>query len=230
MASELQPSVVSETSSDDGAMAAPSYSPPASSNARPRPKSQLPPASQPIKDAVNSAFDSSDIMSSQVSSSLVQTITEAVIHKLKLQGVSAETAGQVPGVAVPSVPLSMSNSAASIIPPRDVYTPPSPDRDEESVVGSASDYVDIQTDGHSEVNSIVPPLPEKSSQEREETKVRPSPLKRGSTEDGTTLEKIWQRLFDKQGHPTSRLGQFLRGLALHMVRLILSQHSPSPNR
>ena len=32
----------------------------------------------------------------------------------------------------------------------------------------------------------------------------------------TTLERIWQPLFDK-GNPTVRLGQFLRGLALHLI-------------
>lgn len=35
-------------------------------------------------------------------------------------------------------------------------------------------------------------------------------------EEATTLEKIWQPLFDK-GNPTMRLGQFLRGLAKHLI-------------
>ena len=34
----------------------------------------------------------------------------------------------------------------------------------------------------------------------------------------TPIEKMWQRLFDVQGQPTARLGQFLRGLAVHLVR------------
>ncbi|KZF20034.1 hypothetical protein L228DRAFT_34106 [Xylona heveae TC161] len=33
----------------------------------------------------------------------------------------------------------------------------------------------------------------------------------------TTLEKIWGRLFDEAGHPTARLGEFLRGLAVHLI-------------
>jgi hypothetical protein len=36
-------------------------------------------------------------------------------------------------------------------------------------------------------------------------------------EEPTTLEKIWQPLFDVNGEPTERLGQFLRGLALHII-------------
>ena len=35
----------------------------------------------------------------------------------------------------------------------------------------------------------------------------------------TTLERIWGQLFDEDSHPTVRLGQFLRGLAVHIVRL-----------
>ncbi|KXL50364.1 hypothetical protein M433DRAFT_36116, partial [Acidomyces richmondensis BFW] len=34
--------------------------------------------------------------------------------------------------------------------------------------------------------------------------------------EATTLERAWQPLFDN-GHPTPRLGQFLRGLALHLI-------------
>lgn len=36
------------------------------------------------------------------------------------------------------------------------------------------------------------------------------------SEEATILEKIWQPLFDK-GNPTARLGQFLRGLAIHLI-------------
>ncbi|EGP88396.1 unnamed protein product [Zymoseptoria tritici ST99CH_1A5] len=36
-------------------------------------------------------------------------------------------------------------------------------------------------------------------------------------EETTTLEKIWQPLFDGTGSPTKRLGQFLRGLAKHLI-------------
>ena len=39
------------------------------------------------------------------------------------------------------------------------------------------------------------------------------------SEEITTLEKIWGSLFDEDGQPTIRLGQLLRGLAMHIVRL-----------
>lgn len=35
----------------------------------------------------------------------------------------------------------------------------------------------------------------------------------------TTLERIWGKLFD-DGKATKRLGQFLRGIAVHMVGLL----------
>jgi len=40
-----------------------------------------------------------------------------------------------------------------------------------------------------------------------------------TSEETTTLEKIWGSLFDKDGQPTTRLSQLLRGLAMHIVRL-----------
>lgn len=43
------------------------------------------------------------------------------------------------------------------------------------------------------------------------------PVSASSSEEVTTLEKIWQPLFDVNGEPTPRLGQFLRGVALHIV-------------
>lgn len=36
----------------------------------------------------------------------------------------------------------------------------------------------------------------------------------------STLEKIWGKLFD-HGRPTDRLGQFLRGIAVHLVSLVI---------
>ncbi|KAI7220243.1 hypothetical protein KC333_g2458 [Hortaea werneckii] len=42
------------------------------------------------------------------------------------------------------------------------------------------------------------------------------PTKTEEPEEATTLERIWQPLFDS-GNPTMRLSQFLRGLALHLI-------------
>ena len=50
------------------------------------------------------------------------------------------------------------------------------------------------------------------------SRTRPPPAPRVLTgEEETVVEKMWQPLFDSEGQPTVRLGQFLRGLALHLV-------------
>ena len=47
---------------------------------------------------------------------------------------------------------------------------------------------------------------------------RPTAPTRTSTSDATTIEKIWGRFFNKETQqPNPRLGQFLRGIALHIV-------------
>jgi len=46
---------------------------------------------------------------------------------------------------------------------------------------------------------------------------RPGPPRRMATDDCTPIEKMWQRLFTPDGQPLPRLGEFLRGLALHLI-------------
>jgi predicted phosphohydrolase len=48
---------------------------------------------------------------------------------------------------------------------------------------------------------------------------RPKPPSRETTlTEMTTLEKIWGKLFE-EGRPTKRLGQLLRGIAVHLVSM-----------
>lgn len=57
-----------------------------------------------------------------------------------------------------------------------------------------------------------------SSQKSQKAETRPKPPSRDTTfVEMTTLEKIWGKLFE-DGKPTKRLGQFLRGIAVHLVR------------
>jgi hypothetical protein len=48
---------------------------------------------------------------------------------------------------------------------------------------------------------------------------RPAAARVLSSEEETVVEKMWQPLFDSEGKPTVRINQFLRGVALHMVRV-----------
>ena len=183
-----------------------------SSNARPRASSQLPSHAvyqpKPIQEAVNSAFDKTD-MSAQGHSDLVAQVTEQVLRTLN--GMNA--LGQAPPSQTPS--------AATPVPPRTVYTPPSPVRDDSSNIGStSSEFTD-----HNHIEGMSERLPGatrglEKQPSREEGQPRPAAPGRSGTGDATTLEKIWQPLFDGEGKPTARLGQFLRGLAIHIVSIV----------
>ena len=177
---------------------------------------------QPLKEAVSMAFDKSD-MSHQISPDLVKLVTEQVISNLKLNGISGAR-GNVPQKQQSAPAPSLSDSTPSI-PPRDVYTPPSPDRDQLSNIGSVhTELQDSQTDGPGEKMPIAPRTGERGSISKDETRSQASPPPQGSPSSPTTLEKIWQPLFDDDNRPTARLGQFLRGLALHIV--CLTQNLP----
>lgn len=44
------------------------------------------------------------------------------------------------------------------------------------------------------------------------------PSRETTVTEMTTLEKIWGKLFE-EGRPTKRLGQLLRGIAVHLVSM-----------
>jgi hypothetical protein len=46
---------------------------------------------------------------------------------------------------------------------------------------------------------------------------RPTAGRTYSTTELSTIDQKWGRLFDRDGNATTRLGQFLRGLANHIV-------------
>jgi hypothetical protein len=54
---------------------------------------------------------------------------------------------------------------------------------------------------------------------------RPSATRTFSNMELSPIDQKWGRLFNNEGNPTQRLGQFLRGLANHIVRVMLSQYS-----
>ena len=168
---------------------------------------------QPLKEAVSMAFDASDV-SHQISPDLIKHITEQVISNLKFNNVGR---GNVPQKRGSGPAPALSDSTPSI-PPRDVYTPPSPNRDDLSKIRSfQAEMSDSQPDGKSsfEQMSTSERTGERLPPHKED--VQPSQAQSGG-KTPTTLEKIWQPLFTDDGKPTARLGQFLRGLALHIVR------------
>lgn len=130
----------------------------------------------------------------------------------------------IPAPAPSSIPRSRTSSASASIPPR--YTPPSPTRYENSSFGSVSpepqfadpaisSTKDKLRPGRRESNPSPPPTMPEDSASR--TRPRPVRVPTAVDETETTLEKIWQPLFDAQDKPTLRLSQFLRGLAVHII-------------
>ena len=130
------------------------------------------------------------------------------------------------------IPISPSTSHSGNSPPnptRNVYTPPSPHKHPDYVIvghHNSSPELTPNAQPPSPPRHFAQPEEQRSasrtsisSQHSESTNyVRPrGPARLSTSKDETTLEKIWGQLFDEQGHATVRLGQFLRGLAIHLV-------------
>ena len=155
----------------------------------------------------------------------------AVVEQLTRTGNIEDTPKatlQVSQAPPPEREPSDKSSQTSSPPPnarRGVYTPPSPTQ--------------AQSQGFKSVN-IVPPMEQVREPSREPFRsppstpvekpsgvrfsdrtptARPSPGRTFSTMELSTIDQKWGRLFDNEGRPTQRLGQFLRGLANHIVSL-----------
>lgn len=173
----------------------------------------------PVDDAVNHAFERSDA-ASQVDPNLVAQITEQVINTLKASGITGvQQQQQQQSHTRPAVSRSPTESAASL--PRR-YTPPSPTRQESGSYKSSSpephmfepDSYNSAYDFGRQKRSSSDASPASAS---DDAKSRPRQVRVPSAvEEATTLEKIWQPLF-QSGQPTARLSQFLRGLAVHII-------------
>lgn len=184
------------------------------------------PRQPPLSEAVSSAFDKAD-MTDYVPPELIAQITEKVIKQLKTSGIESstpvtQTNKPFPPPSLPiHQPVPLSPSTLSGSPPlmhtRGVYTPPSPQRH--------SDYGRFESPDLL-LRDQTPPFHHKErrgsspiSQSGESGYLRPKgPTRLSTGRDETTLEKIWGQLFDEESNPTPRLGQFLRGLAVHIVR------------
>lgn len=203
------------------------------------------PPHKPIDEAVTSAFDRAET-SHYVPPDLIAQITQNVIKQLQTGGgldggtplpptqnsfPPPPPPPQAPIVhqPVPQSPSTASGTSPNM--PNRVYTPPSPhkhsDYPNHTSPQSQSGYLPDQPQSpikEQKTTSFGPrrsssPLSQ-SSEISEKGHPRPKGPSRLSTgKEETTLERIWGQLFDEEGHPTVRLGQFLRGLAVHIVRI-----------
>ncbi|KAI4192765.1 MAG: hypothetical protein LQ346_004175 [Caloplaca aetnensis] len=202
---------------------------------------------QPINEAVGSAFQS------DVPPELIAQITENVLKQLKTSGIDGATPVPPTQAAhrppppppappvhqpVPQSPSTLSGSSPPI--PNRVFTPPSPhkhsDYPHHASPQSQSGFLPGTAHSPQEPRSPVRETPQSNiydrrtssplSQSSESGQTRPKgPARLSTASQVTTLEKIWGQLFDEEGHPTSRLGQFLRGLAVHIIDDYKPYHS-----
>ena len=107
-------------------------------------------------------------------------------------------------------PSNRSSSSSSPPPTaKKVYTPPSPVQSSKPTfaVPKYSETATSQPSSPSGVRFSDRPLP-----------TRPAGGTRNySSLELSTIDQKWGRLFDNEENPTQRLGQFLRGLANHIV-------------
>lgn len=118
---------------------------------------------------------------------------------------------------------SNKSSSTSSPPPtaRRVYTPPSPTQTQTPKPSAAVPPMEHVREPSREPVRSPPSSPlEKPSGVRFSDRTptaRPVPGRTFSTTELSTIDQKWGRLFDHEGHSTPRLGQFLRGLANHII-------------
>lgn len=177
---------------------------------------------------------------------LVEDVKAEVLSTLKASGhippAPQPASPQQPQPYTPHSPTSPDTTKS--VPSRPVHTPPSPIRHSSNGSSPADslsqDQHHVAVDGpredlsgrygnksedaplrRTDTNALPTrqPVSDRSAENRESSRKRPPLAPRAMTdEEETVVEKMWQPLFDSEGKPTARLGQFLRGLALHLVR------------
>ena len=203
--------------------------------------SRYAPPQKPIDEAVTNAFDKAGAETSNYPPELIAQITQHVIKQLQT-GSGLDGSTPVPSQSrfspppppslhqpVPISPSTASGTSPNM--PNRVYTPPSPQKHSEypSHISSQSqpgylpdDLASPRHEKNAQFNLRRSSSPHsQTSESSDKPHSRPKgPARLSTGKEETTLERIWGQLFDEDGHPTKRLGQFLRGLAVHIVRLI----------
>jgi hypothetical protein len=203
-------------------------------------------ARQPIDDAVSSAFrgtENTSALSPEFINQITSQITANVVQQLRTLNLPPP-ANIVPSANNATSSISPAASGSPQMEHRDVYTPPSPTRPSDDHIQPPISPTLATAQPRPFVPNQVrysPPLERHTTSplsqgsqadgpdhkdERTERGYRPKGPKRLSTgQDPTLLEKIWRTLFDDEGQATPRLGQFLRGIATHLIEDYEPQNS-----
>lgn len=185
------------------------------------------PVQQPLKSAIGNAFEQSNAartVDPELIAQIAAEVKKSVLDEIK-QSVIAGTTQAQPGPPPPQQHIPPSpDSTNAFFPTRNVYTPPSPFYPDAPSHSSAVQDVPIRESPFDGTTDDFPTPRYGSSApvdipSQERAPERPPPVARMATDDFTPIEKMWQRLFDSDGQPLPRLGEFLRGLAMHLVSI-----------
>ncbi|KAJ5318896.1 uncharacterized protein N7506_011600 [Penicillium brevicompactum] len=177
------------------------------------------PSTGHINDAVNSAVNSSG--SGYLSPEVLSQITATVIQQLKTTGLDngLQGSGAPPPRSQSQQPWQTDSrphtESPPIAPPRSNSIPPP-----SSLPGNIDNYQPF-------VSDEIRPSPRPTPPPRKDEPLCPARTVRGAiwppdrdvtVVEMTTLEKIWGTLFeDDKRTPTKKCGQFLRGIAVHLI-------------
>ncbi|GIJ98409.1 hypothetical protein Aspvir_000526 [Aspergillus viridinutans] len=199
------------------------------------------PSTGTINEAVSSAFHKADTPT-YLSPEVLSQITATVIQQLKATGLDNVQAQHPPQSQQPSPHPPSGPTPSQWVPPGSApqynyneyesppLVPPKPSSSQPGAVSDTPDYQQYSQTGTfpsgaqpSARHSPVPPVERRqspysqASDQGQKMEARPKPPSRDSTvTEMTTLEKIWGKLFE-EGKPTKRLGQLLRGIAVHLI-------------
>ncbi|KAL4893205.1 hypothetical protein BDV59DRAFT_178638 [Aspergillus ambiguus] len=184
-----------------------------------------------INEAVSSAFDKAN-PSAYLSPEVLSQITATVIQQLKETGLENLQNDQYQSAPPPPRPPKQWNPPPA---PYSEATPspssavPNPGPPPPNIVHDAAEYPPPTSASAYSSSPRVYPRPSPAPSERRESPAshasdqsqrmesRPkAPPRDATVMELTTLEKIWGKLFE-DGKPTERLGQFLRGIAVHLI-------------
>ncbi|EAU38043.1 predicted protein [Aspergillus terreus NIH2624] len=189
-----------------------------------------PPSNGRINEAVSSAFDKAH-PSAYLSPEVLSQITATVIQQLKETGLENLQNDQHQAMPPPRPPKQWVPPTApynEAAPPQSSAMP-NPGPSPPNIVHDSAEYPPPPSSttysGSPRAYTRPSPVPSErrdsplshASDQSQKMDSRPrGPPRDATVVELTTLEKIWGKLFE-DGKPTERLGQFLRGIAVHLI-------------
>ncbi|KAL1965544.1 hypothetical protein VTN77DRAFT_5628 [Rasamsonia byssochlamydoides] len=172
-----------------------------------------------LNDAVASIVNKAE-KSGYLAPEVISLITATVIQLVKAYGLDNSQGQQQQHQTAPPPQASTYTESSASGTGQNTHTPPSSERHE---FDSSPLQNRITQPSRTSPRPAAASAPERkespSSQhcDHGQKEFRPkAPARVSTTSEMTTLEKVWGKLFE-DGKPTERLGQFLRGIAVHLI-------------